>query len=107
MTTFKPVFALLLGAFVAASCATSIDADTYDRTCEVDADCVVVAVGDACNLERCSCPNSAISIVDQERFIADSEALVCLDPLVGLGPECLCADVLPSCDAGTCSFITQ
>jgi hypothetical protein len=67
----------------------------------------VVAVGDTCNLERCNCPNSAISILDQERFIADSEALVCLDPFVGLGPDCLCADVIPSCDAGTCSFITQ
>lgn len=106
MTTFKLVFALLLGAFT-AGCATSIDANTYDRTCEVDADCVVVADGDACNLERCNCPNSAISIVDQERFTADSEALVCLDPLVGLGPVCVCGDVLPSCDAGTCSFNTQ
>ena len=101
------MFTLLLGALSAASCATAIDADTYDRTCEVDADCVVVAVGDACNLERCNCLNSAISILDQERFIADSEALVCLDPLVGLGPDCRCADVIPSCDAGTCSFITQ
>jgi hypothetical protein len=89
-----------------AACPTAIDANDYDRSCEFNDDCVVVADGEKCNLDRCGCGGAAINARALEDFQADRDGLVCPDPLNDLGPVCVCRDVFAVCEVGSCTTTT-
>lgn len=89
-----------------SSCSTAISADDYERSCDVDEECVGVPQGEKCIIERCGCPGEAINVVDAERFQADLDALVCPDPLNGFGDVCLCAASFPACINNRCEQVS-
>jgi hypothetical protein len=99
---FVGIFGITL---LALGCSTSISVADYDTSCEVDADCVPVAEGERCDIRRCGCPSSAINRADEEQYREDLAALVCADPFVDFGPECLCAELVAICDGGTCASV--
>jgi len=59
------VFLLML---VAGCGSTVMTTDEYDKSCAVDADCVVVLVGDMC---ECGCDEGVISASEQGRYAAE------------------------------------
>jgi len=95
-----------VGTLWLAGCPTAIDANDYDRSCDADEDCVVVADGEKCSLDRCGCGGTAINVNDLETFQTDLDALLCPNPLNDFGPVCICGEVFPVCDAGTCASTT-
>ena len=108
--------------------AEFIDASTYDQSCQIDSDCVGVAVGDFCH-PNAGCPNAAINQALLAQYQADiaktyggGSCTALSSCLLTIGPCCrhgVCqmntgcsgpSDTLPACaDAGgTCGpFISQ
>jgi len=101
-TLRRSLLVAVFAAVGAGGCSTSISADDYDRSCEVDNDCVAVTEGERCLIERCGCPFTAINAADADQYAADLESLVCTDPFNHLGPVCLCIESVAVCDSGTC-----
>ena len=60
---------LVLMGFSTA-CSTTIDADDYERSCQSDAECMIISVGDICS---CSCEVSAINRVDEAAYREDRD----------------------------------
>lgn len=81
--------------------STQIAAAAYDRTCTADADCVVVAEGDACG---CLCPNTAIRADQEDAYDADlAAAQRRCNPLAGqCAADCVGGDAV--CTTGTCQI---
>jgi hypothetical protein len=109
--------------------AEFIDASSYDQSCQIDSDCVGVAIGDFCH-PNAGCPNAAINKAALPRYKADIaktygagsctalsscgfyQGPCCRRGICGMNTDCFGApsDTLPACaDAGgTCGpFITQ
>lgn len=77
----------------------------YKTTCSIDSDCIVAQTGEVCR--PCSCPNTAISKTDAEKYTADRRAgtSVCIGDE---GIACAaCAPMRAKCDAGTCKLVAQ
>jgi hypothetical protein len=102
MKSPRLVVLVALTLFAACDLGTSISADDYNRQCTGDEECVPVAEGNKCNLERCSCPGTAINRDDVVRYQEDFGSLICVNP--SIGPVCLCAEVEGFCDDGTCGI---
>ena len=89
---------LLVLCLALAACGdTVISTESYDQTCEVDADCTPVYVGDVCD---CSCEVDAIRSTEQTLWAMErSRKQNRCDPLPACAP---CGTVTVACDAGTC-----
>lgn len=77
--------------------------DDYGRTCSVDADCAVVALGDPC--ARCACPDAAIAAEDVARYEAETRAASSQCSTFG-APAVSCAACAPRaawCNDGVCA----
>lgn len=103
----KLALSIVCTVLALASCKRSpVAASDYDQQCDVDADCVVVKVGDTCNRNQCT--PGAISATEQERY-SDDERGICAIDLVGILVS-LCGSVASPaecegeafCDDGTC-----
>lgn len=83
----------LVALGLAGGCSTTIDADDYERSCQQDAECVIISVGDICD---CSCEVSAINQVDLPKYFDDRD----VDCSKQCGP---CPEAPPAaCVAGVC-----
>lgn len=89
-----------------------IEADDYDRSCQVDADCVTIFEGDYC---KCAaCVNAAIAKTALEQFEGDREgAEACRDSRTRCGSltehrtveqATSCPPARAVCEAGTCEL---
>ncbi|MDP3235428.1 MAG: hypothetical protein Q8S33_31560 [Myxococcales bacterium] len=99
---------LIAACLVVSACRldTTIDAKDYLQTCSVNADCVLVAEGDACSL--CGgCQTSAINLSAKASFDSDVTTLKSSCPPRLFQPPVACATgacLQPEafCNAGTC-----
>jgi hypothetical protein len=86
--------------------STTISASSYDQSCQTAADCVPVAVGDACQTCGLACASDAINKNAETKYQADvkqAEAL-CNPPPQGCGVDCIAFTV--TCTAGKCGGCT-
>ena len=86
----------------------TLQASNYDRSCQVESDCIGVGVGNpcqsACNIE---CTNAAIHKSAEAQYRSD---VAKIGPLTGAGvmSTCLCAPEPPKCCLdGTCQVGPQ
>src|ERR1700678_3295322 len=93
-----------LGAVCAAEGGSpAIAASSYDRSCQVDSDCVAIGVGDPCYPCEVLCPGTAAIntssmatyMADVARSPAGSGSVVCACPFYDSASAC--------CNAGTCA----
>ena len=82
-------------------CGGDIRAEDYDQSCDIDEDCVAVADGNKCDIERCGCPFTGINAEELERFQRDLDQIPCARNPLG-GVQCSCISVEAACDEGTC-----
>ncbi len=87
-------------------CGGAIRATDYDQSCTADEDCVPVADGEKCSIERCGCPDTAINVAEQERYERDLALTPCvLTPLNSA--QCVCPpDDGAVCNDGICALRT-
>jgi hypothetical protein len=101
----------LLAVFVACSSSPRpIHASDYDQSCAVDADCVAVADGDACNPcgwndDECMAMG-VLSVHDKPRFVADRAKLhdECAPTIGSQSCSAICVTVAFACVAGRCAL---
>lgn len=90
-----------LGAMLLLGCgSTVISTHGLSTTCSVDADCVAVFVGDACQV--CGCANAAIALSSQAAYDKERSAA---EAWCGPRPKALCAPCVETrvgCSSGTC-----
>ncbi len=81
---------------------TTITASSYDQSCQSAADCVAVAVGQACEACGLACPSDAINKNAQAKYEADVKRATssCNPPPGGCGADCIAFTV--TCTAGKC-----
>lgn len=77
--------------------AVYVEADDFDRSCEIAADCVAVYEGEVCS--ACQCPNAAINVDDAGEHGA---ALAAADCRV---QECPCLGAAADCVDNICVFV--
>lgn len=99
-----PPAVLLAFALGACSPTITLRAEDYDRTCAVDADCVLVQVGEVCNSDGmvCGCNFGAVSEKGREQHRRDFEQTWCSVERKQCAP-CPPGPV-PYCDEGTCAL---
>jgi hypothetical protein len=78
-----------------------LDLSTYDRSCNVDSDCIAVQTGMLCP-DTCPCANSAVSVFEQVRYSAARAQVTLSSPLQCTG--CLAAAAGPRCSRGQCAL---
>jgi hypothetical protein len=86
---------ILIALGILGSCTSSpIDLSTYNTTCTVDEECLVVT-NDACS----RCPFIGVSSTETERYLEEYEAAqrLCFEFV-----ECLPASIDPTCTNGVC-----
>lgn len=93
-----------LGAACAAEAGSpAIAASSYDRSCQVDSDCVAIGVGDPCYPCEVLCPGTAaINTSSMAQYTAD----VARSPAGGGHVACSCPLYDPAsacCSAGACA----
>lgn len=110
-THLLPPLALFLSLASLVACSSgcsapkSIDLGDYDRTCAVDADCVLATGGDVCRV--CACPDGAINVKDQDAYAADraAEQNLCGPlPAIACGA---CIQQKAACQGGMCVVLEE
>lgn len=88
-----------------SACNTGLQVRDYSQQCAVDADCVVVFVGDPCT--GCGCSNDAISTSSKAKYDADARAYASF--CSPFRPQCLadCIATRAVCQAGRCALSTS
>ncbi|MBL8941288.1 MAG: hypothetical protein JNM69_42475 [Archangium sp.] len=81
----------LVMVLLLTGCSTSISGKSYDQTCAIDSDCVVVFEGDFCGGCGPISSATAINVVDAARFQRDRDALSKAGCPPRLGPAQPCA----------------
>jgi hypothetical protein len=82
----------------------TLQPSAYDRSCQVDSDCVAVSMGNVC-ADVCAgiCPNAAIRSSESARYNADLAATPARHTS---GVACSCAFGPPVCRAGECTVLS-
>ena len=81
-STLRGALLLLFAAGTVSACSTTIEADDYNRSCNIAEDCVAILVGDACG---CDCTFGAINKGDFATEQEDRDGIGCTGP-VDCGP---------------------
>lgn len=89
-------------AALAAACSSQyLTITDYQQRCVKDADCVAVTVGDVCN--TFCCPNAAINVADQAKWLDDRTKIDCSSTFGGqIAVDCATCGVVAFCNAGRC-----
>jgi hypothetical protein len=95
------LFAWSFTALAASGCADNVlDVDDYDRSCALAADCIIVTVGDMCEISpSCMCGGSAINVSSRDEWRADVDAVSCFDRDTAI---CRCGGQEVACEDGVC-----
>jgi len=81
------------GAAATGNACVEFDPSSYDRSCQMDDDCIPIFAGTLCPGYACACPTGTISSADEARYraafasVAPSEQH-CLCPATG-GGRCI------------------
>lgn len=96
----RALFALLMLSLSACGTATVLEAKDYTLSCEHDADCITVYVGDVC--KSCLCDNAAINASQHYVYQADRSGAVRSCTNATQEACAACSTVTATCDNGTC-----
>jgi hypothetical protein len=96
--TLALAIALLAGSLGCPD--TTLRAEDFDDSCAEKANCVPVFLGDLCS--GCTCPNAAISAIENTRYLRERDAIDC-------GPfatptSCSCEAAFADCVEERCVF---
>lgn len=114
--TWKTAINTALCTGDAATACPSIDGSSFDRSCQMDSDCVSVVAGTFCpDGPACLCGRDVINVQDQDNYNAKLQPLIdsqadasgpaCMCPAFG-APRCinsrcvLCGGASPACPDG-------
>jgi hypothetical protein len=93
---------LTIGIVLTVACTNDVEASDYAQDCNVDADCVVVLVGDVCD---CDCADDAINRRDESKY--DKDRGSCSGGCTP-APECVpCPSRAARCISGRCTAVAD
>lgn len=97
----RALFALSMLTLSACATPTVLEPKDYTLTCERDADCVAVYLGEVC--KPCICDNAAINVLQRNIYNADFTGAQRSCSSIPTEECAGCAPLTVSCDNGTCT----